>query len=315
MPNLDYEAVEALIYDPMPDNRRAMRASLASLGFRHVDGVSAPVDFAYANYRRNPDIVFCEILSNETMMCDQIQALRCGQIGNNPFVVVVATTSDTSAAVIKRVINAGADDLILRPFSTETLAGRLEALAERRKGFVVTHDYVGPDRRRDPKRVSSGLFEPPNSFRIKAYDHLPLGAAERKLAKELQSAKSYLFNAKLRADVFQIGVLGRLLPSDPRGQEAFLRHRDRLTSLTRSVQERGDQAKIAGVDMWCREILSAAKDAETDADPSDSFRFLDRAAANLYLIANPIKTLEDYQATLANALQAIVVRQARGKPV
>ena len=313
--SLNYETIEALIYDPVVSNRGAMRAALSALGFRHIDCVSAPVDFAYANFRRNPDIVFCEIVTNEMMLCDQIQALRLGTIGNNPFVVVVATTWDHSEALIKRVLNCGADDLILRPFSNGILSTRLEALVERRKGFVITHDYVGPDRRRDPKRVSSGLFDPPNSFGLKAAGLVPVRDIERHLGKDLTAAKSHLFKEKLRVDVFQIGVLSQLLQETTPTAEIFAPRRERLMTLCRTVMQRGGEAKIAGIDLWCKEVLSAIQTLESEKNPAEAYRFMDRAAGNLYQIVNTAKTIDEYRAELDGAIKIIHERIASGKPV
>ena len=71
------------------------------------------------------------------------------------------------------MVSSGADDLLLRPFSTALLGQRIEAHIDRRKGFVITTDYVGPDRRKDNSRASNvELFEPPNSLKMKAKDKL-----------------------------------------------------------------------------------------------------------------------------------------------
>lgn len=312
---LNYETVEALVYDPVAANRGAMRAALSALGFRHVDCVAAPVDFAYANYRRNPDIVFCEISSEDTIMCDQLQAMRVGTVGSNPFVCVVATTWEKSEILIKRVINAGADDLILRPFSNGILSMRLETLVERRKGFVITHDYIGPDRRRDPNRVSADLFDPPNVFGMKASGVAPLREIEKRAERELAAAKIHLSREKMRVDVFQIGVLGRLLHDTPLLSADFVPRRERLLALTRTVMQRGNDAKISGVDMWCKEVLSAAQGLENEVKPEETFRFLDRAATNLYQIVDPGKSLETYGADLERAVGTIRARIAGGQPV
>ena len=73
--------------------------------------------------------------------------------GYNPFIVIIVTAWEKSTGLINRVVNSGADDLLLRPFSTALLGQRIEAHIERRKGFVITTDYVGPDRRKDASRA------------------------------------------------------------------------------------------------------------------------------------------------------------------
>ena len=67
--------------------------------------------------------------------------------------IVTAWLNDQG--LIGRVIDFGADDLLLRPFSATLLESRIRVHAERRKDFVTTSDYVGPDRRRDQARTSN----------------------------------------------------------------------------------------------------------------------------------------------------------------
>ncbi len=67
------------------------------------------------------------------------------------------------------------------------LGQRIESHVERRKrGFVVTSDYVGPDRRKDLSRPSNvELFEPPNSLKMKAKDRLSAEETTQRLDAEL----------------------------------------------------------------------------------------------------------------------------------
>ena len=109
--------------------------------------------------KRPPDIVLCEAQGAADELCAAIQQLRQGGGGYNPFIVIIVTAWEKSTGLINRVVNSGADDLLLRPFSTALLGSRIEAHIERRKGFVITTDYVGPDRRKGqaPRVLSAEL--------------------------------------------------------------------------------------------------------------------------------------------------------------
>ena len=100
----------------------------------------------------------CEAQGAETELCAMIQALRQGATGYNPFIVIIVTAWENNNALVGRVINSGADDLLLRPFSTAVLGNRIRTHVERRKGFVITSEYVGPDRRNDPARAVECRF-------------------------------------------------------------------------------------------------------------------------------------------------------------
>src|SRR5580698_2224826 len=163
MARLSYDSVEALIYDPVSANRTATRAALYSLGFRRTETVPTLESMVEVIQRQPPDIVLAEAQGAGDELCLTIQQLRQGAAGYNPFIVIMVTAWEKSTALINKVVNSGADDLLLRPFSTALLGTRIEAHIERRKGFVITTDYVGPDRRRDLTRPSQvDCFDPPN---------------------------------------------------------------------------------------------------------------------------------------------------------
>src|ERR1043166_4263014 len=163
MGRLSFDSVDVLIYDPVSSNRTATRSAMYSLGFRKTETVSTLQDFVQAVQTCPPDIALCEAQGAADELCDVIQQLRQGSAGYNPFIVIIVTAWEKSAALINRVVSSGADDLLLRPFSTGVLGQRIEAHVDRRKGFVITTEYVGPDRRREGARPSNiELFEPPN---------------------------------------------------------------------------------------------------------------------------------------------------------
>jgi DNA-binding response OmpR family regulator len=155
MSRLVYESTETLVYDPVAANRTATRAALYTLGFRRIETVASLDAFRNAIRRRPPDLALCEAQGADSELCEMIQELRQGGASHNPFIVIIVTAWEKSTALVTRVVNSGADDLLLRPFSTTLLRQRIETHAERRKSFVVTSEYVGPDRRKDTSRPSN----------------------------------------------------------------------------------------------------------------------------------------------------------------
>src|ERR1700709_1063784 len=193
MSRLSYESVDVLIYDPVAANRTATRAGLYALGFRRTETVSTLEAFLESVQKSPPDIALCEAQGASEELCATIQQLRQGGAGYNPFIVIIVTAWEKNTTLINKVVSSGADDLLLRPFSTALLGQRIETHIERRKGFVITTDYVGPDRRKDNRRVSNvELFEPPNSLKMKAKDKLTSDAIARKLDTELKTAREKL---------------------------------------------------------------------------------------------------------------------------
>src|SRR5882724_2460473 len=113
MSKLSFDSVDVLIYDPVSANRAATRAAMYALGFRKTETVPTLENFLEAVQKSPPDIVLCESQG-------QVEA------GYNPFLVIIVTAWENSAALINQVISSGADDLLLRPFSTALLRQRIE---------------------------------------------------------------------------------------------------------------------------------------------------------------------------------------------
>ena len=78
------------------------------------DDVGDPLDLLLVD----PDQVVGGHERGAEELCATIQQLRHGATGHNPFVVILVTAWEKNTQMINRVISSGADDLLLRPFST-----------------------------------------------------------------------------------------------------------------------------------------------------------------------------------------------------
>ena len=125
MSRLSYDSVDVLIYDPVASNRTATRATMYALGFRRTETVSTLEAFMEAVQKNPPDIALCEAQGATDELCAVIQQMRQGAAGFNPFVVIIVTAWEKSTGLINKVVSSGADDLLLRPFSTAQLGTRI----------------------------------------------------------------------------------------------------------------------------------------------------------------------------------------------
>jgi DNA-binding response OmpR family regulator len=304
MSKLSFDSVDVLIYDPVPANRTATRAALYALGFRRTEMVSTLDTFIEAVQKRPPDIALCEAQGAADELCGVIQQMRQGVTGDNPFIVIIVTAWEKNTGLINKVVSSGADDLLLRPFSTALLGQRIEAHIERRKGFVITTDYVGPDRRRDESRPNGAeMFEPPNSLRMKAKDKLSAEAIARRLDGELKSAREKLTSEKLRRDAFQVCILWRLLQDAMPAEAQTARDIVKLEALARSIGTRcGDAGFEAALD-WSQQVAAAAEGLARNVDRNAAMHLLGHAALSLHLVFHPEKTpadqLSEIDATVA----------------
>jgi DNA-binding response OmpR family regulator len=312
MTRLLYDTAEALVYDPVSANRMATRAVLYALGFRQIESVGSVKAFGDHLRRRPPDLVLCEVQGADKEVCELIQSLRQGTDGYNPFIVIIATAWEKSAALIGRVVNSGADDLLLRPFSTALLSNRIETHIQRRKSFVVTTDYVGPDRRRDESRPSNvDLFEPPNSLRMKAKERLTPEEAAQRLEVELKAAKDVLNVEKLRRDAFQVCIQWRLVQDHLPGNAGYEEQLASIAALVRSIAKRCRDTDFEQAANWCESILAAVEGLQMGVDRNASMHLLGHAALSLNQVFRPEKSAQDQLGEIEATVAVIRARNAQ----
>lgn len=310
MPRLCYETADTLIYDPVAAHRNGTRSVLYSLGFRNIETCTTVEALNEAIRRAPPDLALCEAQGAADELCDMIQILRQGTGGHaNPFLVIIVTAWEKTNTLVQRVLNSGADDLLLRPFSTALLRKRIDTHVERRKQFVITTDYVGPDRRSDPGRVNTTeLFQPPNSLRMKAAEGLNVHEANVRLHKELRTAKETLNIEKLRRDAYQICVLWRLLQDaeEPDGEADLAKLRD----LTAAVGKRCRSTEFEEATQWCDSVRAAVEGLHFGVDRNASMHLLGHAALSLNQVLQPEKSKSDHVKAIEETVAKIKARSS-----
>jgi CheY-like chemotaxis protein len=312
MARLSFDSVDVLIYDPVSANRTATRSAMYALGFRKTETVSTLEAFIDAVQTNPPDIALCEAQGAAEELCSTIQQLRQGSAGHNPFIVIIVTAWEKSSALINRVVSSGADDLLLRPFSTAVLGQRIEAHVDRRKGFVITTDYVGPDRRREGGRDANlELFDPPNSLKMKAKDRLSGDDIARRLDVELRAAREKLTTEKLRRDSFQVCVLWRLLQDQPCIAGQSPPDLVRLQLLAKAVETRARDGEYESAVEWCQSVLASAEGLVAGVDRNASMHLLGHAALSLHQVFYPDKSPDEQLSEVDAAVEAIRSRNTQ----
>ncbi|MBF0248135.1 MAG: hypothetical protein HQL36_08705 [Alphaproteobacteria bacterium] len=117
----------------------------------------------------------CDLLVTNSHLSDEdisplLTEIRQGDLGPNPFVPVISLAWEPSVDNVASLLNGGVDVILTLPLSSDKMDKALEHLLMRRKPFVVTADYIGPDRRKAPRpgTQDAPMTVVPNSFKKKA---------------------------------------------------------------------------------------------------------------------------------------------------
>lgn len=169
MPDYDWSSLEAVIIDRQFNTLRLLRDMLGRIGIRTVHALEDPAAARGLLAQRLVDVAFIDAEGPESAIFPLIRNLRHDSDNRNPYLGVFVTAWHPDNALMLRTTNAGADDLLSKPLAPSTVQERLCALVEGRKPFVVTSDFIGPDRRKAPRPGAAiPLVEVPNTVKLKA---------------------------------------------------------------------------------------------------------------------------------------------------
>lgn len=312
---LRYDLASAAVYDPIAMNRNATRNVLYAMGFRDIESFATLEDLRRAAANRDFDLLVLEAPKPDDPVYDFVHRTRRGGTMRNPFSVIVITTWIPENQLVRNVLDCGADDLICRPFSVAQLAERVRTHALARKNFVVTSDYVGPDRRKDPGRASSiKMIEVVNSLRMKAVEAMDGQAVQDATEQGVQKGRQIVNAERMRRLAFQIGVVAGFVSTQIESLlEGGVRRSD-LEKVISVAREFNALADIEGADQ-CRRtgdtVIELAQKCLDGNEMARNAKLLVRLSIALQVMLSPGLNENDCQAELEETLERIRSRGRR----
>lgn len=170
---LKYQDVLVLLVEPQAQLRGTIKTALNHAGLGHVDHTGSYERLADTIQRSTPlDVLICDMDLEDGKTCDLISRLRQNHLGFNPFLCVIGVTWRSEARNVMRMVNTGVDHLIMAPVAPDQIMKRIKSMVRNRLPFVVTCDYIGPDRRHNTRKSNDfPKMCAPNSLREKALDN------------------------------------------------------------------------------------------------------------------------------------------------
>ncbi len=169
-----YDRVRVVLGERDSGVSAALEGAMAARGVRHMRTCDEAESLYDALDAEVADVVVFDydLLGDE--FTDVMQRIRRNGRGKNPFVVIIATVSDSAPEVVRRLIGAGVDDLIRKPVSIERLFESVGAFSHDRKPFFVSYNYVGPTRRAGHRALepANQIIRVPNTLRARAVEQV-----------------------------------------------------------------------------------------------------------------------------------------------
>lgn len=195
--------VEVYLGEPNEQVREGLRSILRDRGFRRTRTFSRIGDLINA-IKEEPPALLIASDDLDPSMFDTIRDIRHFKIGRNPFLMIGLLVRPESDGAVKQALMAGADDVMVKPVSPGRMMDRLAHITSNRVPFVVTNDYLGPERRRasDPRPSQIKQLNVVNTLRS-AIEGNRLSGAE--LNRAVESSMKEVMAARLDSHGLKLG--------------------------------------------------------------------------------------------------------------
>lgn len=267
------EDVRVTLCEPNVELRMSLRMALQEIGFRNLKDGGSLRDAEDSLVLGEVDLLIWDVSCPGGDVCQFTHNIRHHRLGNNPFLSVITMVTDATSANIVNVMESGPDDLLVKPISTGFLFNRIMSMVERKRLFVVTSDYIGPDRRNKKRRPqdSAHVMEVPNPLRDRA-----AGIANASdLQKAIDEATAHLNDRKMRKHAIRVADQVELIMpiyKEGRAEERVLGPLDRVQYASEDLARRvnGTQYEFVGkLAMAMVDLVGRVKASHLAPDPKD----------------------------------------------
>jgi len=147
---LQFERLRILVIDDNDFMRRLYRDLLQAIGVRALyitearDGRTAIAQLA----RRDCDVVICDLNMQPMNGKEFTRYIRTHPDSPDPYLPIIVSTGHTELVHVSDARDAGANEILRKPVTAAAIYSRLQAVIESPRPFIITKDFIGPDRRR-----------------------------------------------------------------------------------------------------------------------------------------------------------------------
>lgn len=256
--------IKALIADSTEISAQTTRNLLKNHG---MSNISLTMDLEQTRreiVNHDFDLLVINSHLNDIDIAPLLHDIRQGDIGDNPFIPIIALAWEPSVETVGRMINGGVDVLLTLPLSAVKMDKALEQLVVRRKPFVVTAEYIGPDRRKKlrPESNDAPMTVVPNPLKRKALGIDEVGPPEEILRTIFdQRVESYISRI-----TFSVGKISGLIGDAEKGtMSGWL---EELRFIAKQLSLRIKDTRYAHQGALCHSLIDVLEDIPDGQSPN-----------------------------------------------
>lgn len=143
----DAHGMRALLRNLDSRSRDVVARTLGVLGCRNLLVTDQAAEADPFEHSGMIDLLVMDADPDVEATCALVRDMRRGIGAENAFAVTVLMTSLAQTEHLARLLSCGADAILEKPVDPVKVAERITELTRKRRCFVVTESYIGPDRR------------------------------------------------------------------------------------------------------------------------------------------------------------------------
>lgn len=147
--NLNLTRVRALVVDDNEFARDFIWTALTALNVRDIHRASDSDEGIKAVLSLIPDLILVDWVMQPLSGLEFIKKVRAHPNNAIRFIPIIMVTAYSELWRVHNIRDAGANEFVVKPFSAQTLYGKIRAIIENPRPFIeAPQTYFGPDRRR-----------------------------------------------------------------------------------------------------------------------------------------------------------------------
>lgn len=243
-----------------------------------------------------------------------VRDIRHSKLGDNPFLMVTTLVDNDRVDAVKKAMQAGTDDIIVKPLKEDQLLQRLRRVTLNRQAFVVTSDYLGPDRRAKSRPSSIRRIQVLNTMLEKA-------AGKEVKTEEIKAAVEESMNdvlhARLDSNSYRLGFVCHIIIDAYENNIVTDDVKDKilvLVDVLRDAAKTAERINEGELALVCGSLARQVEDiAERYREPSErDLKVLKKLARAVMMVVKPHIPVEQLEKETREAAQNYLKRQRGG---
>jgi DNA-binding response OmpR family regulator len=284
--------VDIYLGEPNEQVRESMRSMMRGEGLRRTRTFGRIDDLLTALKEAAPDLL---VLADDMApnIFEIIRDLRQYRVGRNPFVMITMMVTADKELNIKKAILAGCDDIMIKPVAPGRLLERVDHLTFNRIPFIVTTDYLGPERRRANADRPSAIKQlvVVNSLREKAEGRK---VTQTQLTREVERCMNEVMTARLDSHGLKLAYICNLILKAYEEGKIDKEVEERLLILVSVLEDAARTARGIGEPELANICTQLARQVEETAEhyenPTDNEIGIIRKLTKAFELAKTAKT-------------------------